>query len=357
MAAKVLLVRADASAEIGIGHVMRCLALAEAWQLVGGRVLFAVASGMGELESRIRSRGCDLAELRCWPASAEDAAATAELAFQRRADWVVLDGYQFSADYIRALRRNTFRVLAISDGGETSALDCDLIVNSEPGLPERAHSRTAQSVLLGPRYALLRREFLDVSTENREVPDITRKLLVTFGGGDSPNVTRQVLCALDEVSGLQFEVIAVVGPSNPHRASLQAVARESRHRVNLVCNSCNMPELMSQSDLAITAGGGTCFELAFLRIPMFLISMAENQKHAVAAFASARAAVEGGWFNELDTTKLAGMLRSVACNRNLRREIADNAANMVDGKGAERIVETMLMVGERSDLPRGSRDQ
>jgi UDP-2,4-diacetamido-2,4,6-trideoxy-beta-L-altropyranose hydrolase len=349
MQGKTLLIRADASAEIGVGHVMRCIALAEAWQQAGGRAFFALAQGATELETRIRSHGGEVVRIKGGPGSREDAASTVEFNARCGADWVVLDGYQFRSDYIREIEAVASRLLVIADGGQSFDFDCDLVVNPEPGALEDAYQAGTHrgEVLLGPRYALLRREFLRFALERRTVPQIARNILITFGGGDLHNVTLQVLRAFEEITESNLELTVVAGPSNQHKASLEVAAGSSHHAVNLFSNVENMPEFMSQTDLAIAAGGGTCYELAFMRVPMVLITIAKNQERAVEAYVSANAAISAGAFQSLNRVRLADMIREAISNPALRSKLEEHGGRMVDGKGAERIVEKMLAVDGR----------
>jgi spore coat polysaccharide biosynthesis predicted glycosyltransferase SpsG len=106
-----------------------------------------------------------------------------------------------------------------------------------------------------------------------------------------------------------------------------------------------MPELMARSDLAISAGGGTCDELAFLRVPMFLIAIAKNQEQAVEAYGRNKVAVVAGRLTVLNRGGLAASLRKVIVDKNLRSEISAKAGKLVDGQGACRVVEAMRGVG------------
>lgn len=350
MVGKTLLVRADASAEMGVGHVMRCIALAQAWRKTGGRAIFALATGATELQGRILSHDMELAEIKAEPGSPEDALSISALSLHHRADWLVVDGYHFSSNYIRSIDRSATRLLLVADGDQIPDADCDLGVNTEPGVCENelaSHVRAGE-MLLGPRYALLRQEFLEFAPQHRTTAEVARKILVTLGGGDSQNVTLRVLQSLEKITDLNLEVTVVAGPSNPHTASLEAAAKKSRHAMNVLSNADHMPRLMSEADLAIAGGGGTCYELAFMRVPMFLLTTANNQERAVEAYASANAASAAGWFHMLDSKKLAIMLRQCICDFASRRELAENAGKMVDGQGAARIVQRMLAISAGS---------
>lgn len=339
------MIRADASAEIGTGHVMRCIALAQAWQRGGGRSIFVLAVGE-ELEGRIRSEGAEVAKIQAAPGSGYDADQTAELCARMRADWLVVDGYHFPAEYRQRMRASPAKLLLFDDDAACVPCDCDVSLNPDPDAPFQKSPRLADNVvyLEGPKYALLRREFLENCPEGGAIPDTARQVLVTMGGGDAHNVTHQVFDALTDLSHLHLELTLVVGASYQYSQALQAAVDASRQTAKVLRNADNMPELMAKADLAITAGGGTCYELAFMRVPMFLITMAKNQEHAVDAFASAGAAFQGGWFSSLNRESLAASLRGVITDRDLRTNLITHAGRMVDGKGAERVVEAMHTV-------------
>jgi len=347
MSGKMLLIRADASAEIGAGHVMRCLALAQAWQRIGGCAMFALATG-GELVERIRSEGAEVKNIEAEPGSIGDLGRTAEFCRQLQAEWLLLDGYHFSADYRRTLRNASPYLLLMDDGEASQPCDCDVVLNPDPNASDRRYMhKEGIQFLLGPRYALLRHEFLEFRGSRREFPETAKNVLVTLGGGDRHNVTLQVFQALQDLNDLELELTVVVGPNYQHWPSLEKALSETRHAAELRSNVENMPHLISRVDLAITAGGGTCYELAFMRVPMFLITIAKNHERAVDAYASSGAAVSAGWFNSLERGALASSLRRVICDRNLRMKLAESAGRMVDGRGAERVVETMQSIRQR----------
>src|SRR5215831_2477456 len=115
MPSNTIVIRSDASSEMGIGHVMRCLALGHAWQRYGGKVVFALAQGASELEDRILSRDVEVARVEAVPGTKEDSGWTLRLAERYHADWLVIDGYHFSADYLRSLATSKPRLLVIAD--------------------------------------------------------------------------------------------------------------------------------------------------------------------------------------------------------------------------------------------------
>jgi UDP-2,4-diacetamido-2,4,6-trideoxy-beta-L-altropyranose hydrolase len=338
-----LLIRADASAEIGVGHVMRCVALAQAWQDAGARVVFALAAGGAEIEKRLRSQGFEVIGISASPGSADDAGQTAKLSMRCEARWLVLDGYHFSGDYRERVKGSTSSLLLMDDHGEFAPYNCDIVLNTNPYASDAMYPKHEGQTrfLLGSRYALLRREFLERQIQQVYVPEKVSRLLVTFGGADPHNVTLQVVEALQELDDPQLDVVVVVGASNPHRASLEAALKRSSRAAQLLSNVDNMPELMDRAELAISAGGGTCYELAFMKVPMFLITMASNHERTVEAYGRAKAALAAGWFDGLGRESLTAALRGLICDSKLRGELIENARQLVDGRGAQRVVEIM----------------
>ena len=342
MSTRVLLIRADANAEIGTGHVMRCVALAQAWRDGGGEVIFALASGGAGIHGRLLSEGFEVREISTATGGAEDAEQTCDLCAKNAAQWLVLDGYHFSREYRDRIRSAAPHQLQVDDHGEFAPYHCDIVLNASVYASEVLYpDRQSQTRLLGPKYALLRREFLSFKKERANIPEQATRLLVTMGGADPHNVTQRVVEALRELSDLAFELTVVLGASNRHRASVERALNQSSRPHRLLLNITNMPELMASSDLAISAGGGTCEELAFMRVPMFLITIAKNQEQAVEAYRLKTAAVVAGWFTGLDKASLAQSLRKVISDRNLRKDIVENAGALIDGRGAQRVVQSM----------------
>ena len=158
-----LLVRADASTSAGVGHVMRCLALAQVWHDAGSEVIYLTASPSPSIEQRLRSERVRVSLLSRYPAgSLDDAAETAAIARQENAQWIVVDGYHFGAEYQRVLKRARLSVLCVDDMGHADAYAADIVLNQNLGVGESLyHGRCGRStrLLLGSRYVLLRREY------------------------------------------------------------------------------------------------------------------------------------------------------------------------------------------------------
>ena len=269
---RTLLVRCDASVAIGTGHAMRCLALAQAWQDAGGGVVFAMAHATPAVEDRLRREDIEVARLKADPGSGDDTQETIALAREKRVSWVVVDGYSFGADYQTALNDAGLKVLFIDDNGHAGHYSADLVLNQNAHANEELYGSrdVSTKLLLGPRFALLRREFAAWRGWKREIPAVARKVLVTMGGSDPDNVTQRVVETI--LSEGDFETMIVAGGSNPHLARLREFVKDRGHAVRLVENASNMPELIASADVAVAGAGTTCWEMCFLGLPALLMN-------------------------------------------------------------------------------------
>jgi len=336
---KTMVVRADADSRMGTGHVMRCLALGQAWQDAGGRALFLMAPAPPALKIRLLSEGMEVLALQTVPGSPDDARETAQLARNRGADWVVVDGYHFGADYQRLIKDSGLRLLCIDDYGHAAHYSADLVLNQNINATEELYpSREANTrLLLGTKYVLLRREFLPWRGWRRDIPEVARKVLVTLGGGDPDNVTLKVVQALAQVKIKGLEAVVVVGAANPHLEELQAAVQDTPHPIRLESNVTNMPELMAWADVAITAGGSTCWEMAFMGLPALTIILANNQRPIAESLGLMRAALNLGWYETIATSLIRDSVKELLILKKERMRMSRTTRSLVDGVGSSRV--------------------
>ncbi|HZR56175.1 MAG TPA: UDP-2,4-diacetamido-2,4,6-trideoxy-beta-L-altropyranose hydrolase [Terriglobales bacterium] len=340
MSAGTLLIRADASIEMGTGHVMRCLALAQAWQDAGGDVIFCQTQSTLLLDHSLRSEGIVVVPLAVRAGTQEDAIQTIEVAHACNAQWLVVDGYHFSTGYQKYLRDHGVKVLFIDDTGVCDRYSADLVVNQNIDASESFYPQCESGqLLLGPQYILLRRQFSSWKNWKRNTGPTVRRVLVTMGGSDPHNLTEMVIGALPP---LNLEVIAVVGASNPHLDSLLKARSQLASNIEFRTNVSEMADLMAWADIAVSAGGGTCYELIFFQVPTILITGVDNQATVCRSLGESRIAIDAGWFHVLDIQQLAKSVQELVLDGELRRTLIENCRHLVDGKGAERVVDKML---------------
>lgn len=323
-----ILFRVDASPAFGSGHAMRCLALAEAWLRTRESALFVSAC---EAFPAVTAVGIETVAIAAEAGSEADAQATIALAREHGADWIAVDGYQFPAEYQRALKASGCRVLVIDDHGQAGEYAADLVLDQNATADAARYSGRAAGtrLLLGSRFVLLRGNFLRWRDWRRPVPDRASRILVTFGGADPVNATAKVVQAL---AGLpDVEIVAAVGPHNFHPLP-------ELPNVRYIRGVSDLSELMTACDLAISAAGSTCWELAYLQTPMLVLSIADNQRPVAAALAANGAAGNLGWHADVSTEHILAAASELIDDAARRRAMGAAGRAMIDGDGAARVV-------------------
>lgn len=330
-----LLIRADAGVRQGTGHVMRCLALGQGWVRAGGQVTFAMAETTPALMARLAREGFGRQMLTVVPGSRDDALATLALARGLAAPWIVADGYAFDAAWQELVHGQGVRLAVCDDYGHTTRYQADLILNQNFSADPQWYAGRADGcrLAMGSAYVLLRQEFSDWSGSARRIAEVATKVLVTMGGSDPDNVTCAVLAELRKIPGL--EVVVAVGGGNPHRAAVAALVQEPANaatlRMEVDCPA--MPELMAWADVAVTAGGSTLWELAYMGLPAIMLVIAENQ--APAALALQTAGIARLIQRPAD---LPEVLPELLANGEQRRRMSAAARRLVDGRGVARVL-------------------
>jgi UDP-2,4-diacetamido-2,4,6-trideoxy-beta-L-altropyranose hydrolase len=338
-----LVIRADANPEIGTGHVMRCLALAQAWRAQGGSVTFFARLTSEWLQARLADAGLALQVPPVADGGPDDATATIDLAVRLGARMVVIDGYGFGTDYQRRLSAAGLRLLVIDDHVYAPHYCCDILLNQNLHAESLSYScEPTTKLLLGPRFALLREEFSAWRDWQRAFPAGGGRLLLSLGGSDPQNVTAQVMRGLSSASRTQWSCRVLGGAASPHLSSLTALAVANPGRFDVVTASTNMPDEMAQADLAISAGGSTCWELAFMGLPNLVITLAENQAQIGPALAARGVCVDLGWAPEVVDGRLGSTVDALLGDAEKRREMSRHGRTLVDGEGAWRVVENMI---------------
>lgn len=337
-----LIVRADASTAIGTGHVMRMLALADAWQTAGGRVVF-VSHCPPKLADRVRRQGFELMPLDRPETEAGDLVRRLKaLAVGERPAWVALDGYGFGATCHRAVAALGMRLLVIDDLAHLSQYHADALLNANLAAQAIDYPYDEGAVLLlGPRFVLLRPEFRPWIGRARQLRPAARNLLVVLGGSDPANVSGVALKAIATLADPELHARVVVGPANPHLENLRREADRSPGRVELVVDPADMPELMTWADVAISAAGTTCWELALMQVPTLAVVVADNQFHMAAALAGAGLVEHLGRSEDLTPLRLADSIRRLRTDFDRRLRYAFRGRELIDGLGADRAVAVM----------------
>ncbi|MGC9976217.1 MAG: UDP-2,4-diacetamido-2,4,6-trideoxy-beta-L-altropyranose hydrolase [Syntrophales bacterium] len=356
-----LYVRADADARIGTGHVMRCIALAQAWQDRGEIVTFISHCESEALQERIIKEGFEFVYLEKAHPAPFDLERTLSLVTNKinqpnlinptsqpnvtnatNLCWLVLDGYHFSPDYQKAIRNAGIPLLVIDDMNHLPHYHADILLNQNihaPDLKYRCDEDT--TLLLGTQYVLLRREFLKYRDFERQIPGRAKNILVTLGGADPDNVSLKVIKALNLIGDPNIEVRIAIGPANQNIEKLKKELALSPCTFHLLHNVSNMPELMAWADLAISAGGSTCWELAFMGVPSIILILGENQATVSEYLMNKKVAVNLGFFAECTKERISRECRSLIQDSVIRKSLSERSRALTNGQGSSLVMESI----------------
>ena len=358
--------RTDASLQIGTGHVIRCLTLADALRERGAQSTFICRPHSGHVLDLIQRRGH--AAIALAPADESfsisanqshaqshaqwlgtdwtcDAEQTRQALGGQIVDWLVVDHYALDRNWEQAMRPHTCHILSIDDLADRPH-DCDLLLDQNLGRQAKdygglicCHTQT----LIGPSYALLRPEFAqwrEHSLQRRANPQL-KKLLITMGGVDQTNATGQVLDALtcfDLPSALNITV--VMGPTAPWLAQVQAQAAAMSCPTQVMSGVINMAQLMAESDFCIGAAGGSAWERCALGVPTLVLILAANQYIGAMALQSHDAAWVATDSKQL-MSHLAALFSTDEQTVTLQK-MSQAAFNLATVNGASHVVEFLL---------------
>lgn len=323
---------------------MRCLALAEAWADIGGKVSFRTRTGSRSIDARLMDLGV-IEEPVGESGSMEDAETTSQAAFRTGAGWVVLDGYEFDSRFESRVRTFGGRVLSLDDLGDRREFACDALLNQNAYADTKLYAGASLPPLrlFGSRFALLRREFWGRRPPMREHPSRCRRLLVSMGGGDLHGVSRVVLEALRHLKPEGSETTLLVGPNNPNLEPLKRQAEGVGVPVRIVVGTRDMVGWMGWADMAIQAGGSTVWEACFMGLPSLIVCLADNQQRITESTAALGAAESLGWYHALTPEALASRISAFIVDRERRVAISTVASRLVDGEGALRVRDALLV--------------
>jgi UDP-2,4-diacetamido-2,4,6-trideoxy-beta-L-altropyranose hydrolase len=331
-----LLIRADANSEIGSGHVMRMIALSQAYKDRGGQITFVCTSCPKTVADRLQKEQFQLETLQSVePGSSIDAQETIKLGKALKCRWIVADGYQFSITFQRSIQKAGFKLLIVDDHGYSNEWAADAILNQNIFAQDRSYESETKNCrkLLGMEYSMLRREFIKHS-RNKEIdePKEIRKVLITLGGGDPSNATGKIIQALNKINTSILSIRIILGASNRNKNTIQNLIHMSPHSLQLFENVDDMPMLYQWADGVISAGGSTCWEWMYYGIPSCAVAIADNQLPIVEKLAAEKQLTYLGWHESLNPQICAEKIKLW-----LQKPTIPNQSNALDGRGANRV--------------------
>ena len=353
----------DASLQIGSGHVMRCLTLADALREKGAGSQFVCREHEGNLIDYIRTRGyvvhtlpkpvvnrsyaSDLAHASWLGVDwSIDARETHQILGGTKLDWLIVDHYAIDHRWELAMRPVFKRLMVIDDLADRRH-DCNVLLDQNYGSSTDRYAGLVKAECMqlhGPEFALLKPIYAQRRAEKIVRSGKIERVLIYFGGGaDSLNLTGMALRAFQSRELKKIDLDIVVGPGYAHREELEAAAA-NRGRTCVYAQLPDLSELMATADLAIGAGGATTWERCCLGLPSIVISIAVNQRPACEALAEDGLIHYLGHVGNVSTEDLCKQVLGLLGKPERLREFSAKGKNLVDGNGINRILSEVLEV-------------
>lgn len=337
-------IRVDASPEIGGGHLMRCLTLADALRDAGAGVVFLCQDLPGSSSlAQVERSGFEAYLLpQCSPE--QDAAETCAILQRRglRPDWLVVDHYDLGADWQRELAPHVGQILALEDiPGRPHVADAVL----DPTFGRKADDYAGLTpkdcrLLLGTDYALIRPEFAALrpaTLARRALQTTPERLLISLGSGETSGELLTILAALAQPGlATDLNITLVLGGPQHEEDRIRAAAKALPTHVDVLGYADNMPALMAEADIAIGAAGGSTWERCCLGLPSIVMSLADNQVDIARQLQTAGAAFvvspEPEDIHQVLKTLLADPV-----------QLSENAARLCDARGTKRVKAALML--------------
>jgi UDP-2,4-diacetamido-2,4,6-trideoxy-beta-L-altropyranose hydrolase len=275
-----LCVRCDGTTKTGLGHVSRCLGLAEALREIGQACFFFGDYGEAAIHLLADAR-MPYIHKELVAGSTYDVEHTAHLLKSADARGLILDSYAFNDASLMGCASTGYPIILIDDFMSRSTYPCAVILNFTAGASALCYPPGNYCMLLGPRYLLLRRALHD--RRQIRLSSKVSRVLVSIGGTDRHNLTKLAIELLQEVVP-DVAVDVVVGQNyggTEHLVSMAKTFAEFR----LFYTLPSMAQLFAQAELCISGGGLTKYESAYMGVPTLILSQTEEQAHDTIHFA------------------------------------------------------------------------
>jgi len=310
-----ILIRTDASTEIGSGHVMRCLTIAGHLRKLGHHITFWMEPLPGHMIDMVEEKG--------YVVTGQEQAV----------DILIVDHYQLDITWEQQMRKFAGKIVVIDDLANRKH-DCDLlldqnvIANYEHRYDELVPIHCKK--LLGPKYLIMRDEFIEERAKQTIRTGEVNTLLVFMGGSDPTNETMKVLDALKETTTTFRQVDIVVGMSNVHRAEIEQICRQ--HLYNYHCQIDYMARLMSDTDFSLGAGGSTTWERCYVGLPSASTIVAHNQLESTEMAEKLSAVINLGWHEGVTSQTYVQLIDSLPSQGERIRHISEQGLKITASK-------------------------
>ncbi len=293
------------------------------------------------VREKVAAVGAGLHDLPLELGMSEDLDRLRELVEETGAAGVILDGYQFNEDYLHGLGQAA--CCLFFDELARFYFNNALVLNQNVHAEDLTYHRASHTkLLLGPRYAVLRPQFMAAKRARRDHPPKAERLLVSFGGSDPYDLTSRAIQGL-ALSKERYRIKVVLGGENQHAKQVRALSKDSPHQIEVLRDVSDMAAVMNWADLALSASGtNTTLEMSCLGLPMVLVIQAENQRLIGEAMGRKGLAEQLGFWSEVSGAMMCEAVDALANDPGWRARMSQLLMATVDGRGAERVARALL---------------
>jgi len=343
-----LLFRVDAGQQTGMGHLARCLVLAERARASGFSARFLIYGSSNACEL-VKGRGFDCAELSVKSLGEQAASLSDEV---EKDEIVILDFIHSNTlkesdqipELLRQWKQATKAVVLIDGAGKQSAhyhcnfLEADILIS--PYVDEISCLSKCRNVLSGAFYTILPEGYQNFLSRNIKIKP--EKILITCGGSDPESITARILKIFEEIDD-SYELRVVIGPmfSRELKESLRSLAQRSHNDIEFVDSPRGLADHMLRSDLAISTTGLTKYELAATGTPAVLVSIDAAHDEANLSFSRAGTAKYLGVIHNIQDSYLKDSIVEILGSYPGRRSMSEKGKSLIDGLGAARIIDAI----------------
>jgi len=340
---------AAASPKTGYGKVMSCLGLSLALSRENYRSVFLLPQTDAEIRNEFERRGQLIRELIDESNLEQDLYQLQELFEEYDSDLLIVDSSLASPLFLKKVANLGVATVVFDDHAQRD-YPCDLILNPYGySTPQSYPSRRAGQLLLGPDYAPLREEFLAAREMCGSLKEKVEVVMVTLGVTDPDNQTDKVLTALEDCPGVDI-ILLVVGIGFPHRKAVLERLKNYRKPVIPFFGVADMAQIMLSSDMAISASGITCYELACLGIPTITLVLNEKQRRNAEELAKRGVTLDLGRAHDFTPQELRKAVQALISNPEKRKMMSEIGKKMVDGQGGKRAADKIAELTRKVKL-------
>jgi len=284
---KTIIFRTDGKKSLGMGHIFRCLGLADLLQEDNPKIEIRFLTKYKEGKKIIEENVFQTIQI------ADDG--FEEIKELAKDDVLLItDFIDTDNEYISKIKEVTgLKVISIDNNTTLKKIDSDILINANVLNEDEIKVINSTRYFLGINYIILRKEFVDVQ-HKKEICDEVSSILVMSGGADDPGLTMTAVKALQDIPN-NVEITVVLGPGFVYHDQLNEILSESKRGFNILQNPTNLIEMMKKTDMAVTAAGIAMWEFATLGIPSIVVPLAEHQADVAKIFENAGAIVIAGY--------------------------------------------------------------